>query len=89
MRRAVVRVLALLLIPSAAWAQAQIAAPVPLDWVDKLIAMGPAGIMAVMWWLERSERVENTQKFTAAMIETKAALEALVELSRPQHQSRR
>lgn len=85
MRRLVVRVLALILIPTAVWAQGQVAGQVsPLDWMDKMIAGGPAAIMGVMWWLERSERVANAQKFSAAMIETKAALEALVKMVTPQ-----
>lgn len=84
MRSMVVRILALILVPSAAWAQAQLSQPIPLDWIDKLIAMGPAGIMGLMWWLERAERVENAEKFANAMFETKAALQALVNMATPQ-----
>jgi hypothetical protein len=54
------------------------------DWLDKVIAGGPAAIFALMWWLERSERVTNGKAFVAAMIETKIALEALVKIVTPQ-----
>jgi hypothetical protein len=54
------------------------------DWLDKVITAGPVGIFALLWWLERSERVANSKQFFDAMIETKIALEALVRIVTPQ-----
>jgi hypothetical protein len=54
------------------------------DWLEKVIAGGPAAIFALIWWLERSERVANGKQFISAMIETKIALEALVKIVTPQ-----
>ncbi len=30
----------------------------PPDWLDKIIAGGPAAIFALLWWLERSNRID-------------------------------
>ena len=54
------------------------------DWLDKVVTAGPTAILALMWWLERSERVSNSNKFFEAMMETKIALEALVKIATPQ-----
>lgn len=54
------------------------------DWIERVVAGGPAAIFAMMWWLERTERKANADGFIKAMIETKASLEALVKLVSPQ-----
>ena len=53
------------------------------DWIKDLAAAGPAAIFAVMWWLERSERKDMSDRLLEAIIETKAALRTLVELAKP------
>lgn len=53
------------------------------DWLKDLATAGPAAIFAVMWWLERSERKDNAEKFWTAMVETKSALQALSSLLKP------
>lgn len=53
------------------------------DWVEKVITASPAAIFAVMWWLERTERVAIMERALTAMLETKGALLTLVSILKP------
>ena len=55
------------------------------DWIEKVVAAGPAAIFAVMWWFERSERRDIMERALVAMIETKTALQALSSILTPRH----
>jgi uncharacterized membrane protein YfbV (UPF0208 family) len=50
------------------------------EWVEKVITASPAAIFAVMWWLERTERVAIMERALAAMIETKSTLQTLASI---------
>lgn len=53
------------------------------DYLDKIIAAGPAAIFATLWYLERTERKAMMERALTAMIETKTALQALSSILKP------
>lgn len=55
-----------------------------LDWLEKVVAGGPALIFAIMWWLERVERKQEREDsrtmlkdVITAMLKTESTLETL------------